>query len=59
MKPHLEAVLTTRRTLPFSEGRSKGLPVSVGERWAVSWEVLCSCGMEDERRVRSEGLWEQ
>lgn len=29
MKPHLEAVLTTRMTLPFREERGKGLPVSV------------------------------
>lgn len=31
MKPHLEAVLTTRMTLPLREERGKGFPVSVGE----------------------------
>ena len=30
VKPHLEAVLTTRMTLPLREERGKGFPVSVG-----------------------------
>lgn len=29
VKPHLEAVLTTRTTLPFREERGKGSPFSV------------------------------
>ena len=44
VKPHLEAVLTTRTTLPLRELRGKGEPFSrIGEE--VSQDVYGVCGL--------------
>ena len=43
MKPHFEAVLTIRMTLPLKEGRLKGLPVSIfARRKVISYGLAAS-----------------
>ena len=50
MKPHLEAVLTIKRTLPLYSERGVGSPFSVRE-WVVSMTVLKLCVCEHEGSI--------
>ena len=66
MKPHLEAVLTTRMTLPFRLERGKGLPVSDIFFLLVSyWGIMAEggkgrgayCRLVQSRRMWSRTTW--